>query len=240
MKWRLWPWAGWGRLAGWKAWCWGQKEDCQEGSRAASPDSSVWRRCATYSCEDPGWPVEIIPCHNYTQTHKGQRSSTGEQLFTWQWNGMVHFRGGSYLFFYWALLLLIMCWSDQWQIRCCVIRLACFCGWLPVVALPPVWGRLGAGCLAGPACCGWPWQRRSEPRTWRPCSAGLCPSLPGPLTAVTKGLVLTHKEEEGATSVAEVTATRLPTTQPKHDWQKQTASRLKGDESVKLFNCSHF
>lgn len=59
--------------------------------------------------------------------------------------------------------------------------------------LPLLRGRLAAGCLAAPACCGWPWQRRSGPRTWRPCSGGLCLSPPGPFNGSHKGLS-THSD----------------------------------------------
>ena len=38
----------------------------------------------------------------------------------------------------------------------------------------------GRWVLGAPACCGWQWQRRSEPRTWRPYSAVPCLSHSGP------------------------------------------------------------
>lgn len=47
-------------------------------------------------------------------------------------------------------------------------------------------GRLGGGYPADPTCCGWLWQRRSGPRTWRPCSEELCPSRFDPSIAFTE------------------------------------------------------
>ncbi len=47
-------------------------------------------------------------------------------------------------------------------------------------------GRQDAGCPEDPACCGWRWQRRSGPRTWRPYSEELCPSRSDPWIAFRK------------------------------------------------------
>lgn len=150
-----------------------KQRDCQEGSTAAFPDSTGVILTLARIQADRWKSFPAITTHRQWERPKVIHTEAAAHVTTKSKSPFV--------FFYWPVTF----WScadlinDRYDCDCDLS--GDFCGWLPLaVGLPLVWGRPGAGCLAGPACCGWPWQRRSEPRTWRPCSAGLCPSLPGP------------------------------------------------------------
>lgn len=189
------------------------ERDRQDGSIVAFSGSTAERKGDTYSCEDPGWPVDIIPCHNYTQTKR--RKATGHpHVSRCSHDNTIKcskFKGvGGAIFFF------------------CQVRAGCH-GWRGFTS---GLGKAGRGMPGRPSLL---WMAVAETIWAEDIEAMLCRALSFTAWSFNSShkrlSAHTQREMEGG-HVAEVATTSLPTTQWKHHWQQQTESRLKGDEST--------
>lgn len=131
----------------------------------------------------------------------------------------------------------VLIWQGSLAMVCnviCLLLAALDKGWIKDV-LPLLWGTQDAGCQAGRACCGLLWQRQSEQKTWRPCSGGLCLSLLGPLTAVTKSLALTRGGGSVGSNRLKTQLTPLTTVNSKQVKRRDQCCYV----SVDTFNRTH-